>query len=59
VTHWKLVHGIRFTAMPAFKTTLADDDLWRLAAFLKHMDKLPPAVDAAWKKVPSVAPPAP
>ena len=56
-THWKLVHGIRFTAMPAFKTTLADEDLWRISLFLKQMDKLPPAVDAAWKALPSVASP--
>lgn len=54
-THWKLVHGIRFTAMPAFKTTLSDDDLWKLSLFVKHMDKLSPAVDAAWKQIPSVA----
>ena len=55
VTHWKLVHGIRFTAMPAFKTTLSDDDLWKLTLFLKNMDKLPPAVNTAWKQLPSVA----
>ena len=55
-TYWKLKHGIRFTAMPAFGGTLADDDLWKLALFLSKMDKLPPAVDAVWKKVPSVAP---
>jgi mono/diheme cytochrome c family protein len=58
VTHWKLVHGIRFTAMPAFATTLADDDLWKITLFLKHMDNLPPPVDAAWKQLPSVASPA-
>ncbi len=57
VTHWKLVHGIRFSAMPAFANRLTDQDLWRLSAFLKQMDKLPPAVDAAWKKLPSAAPP--
>ena len=56
VTHWKLVHGIRFTAMPAYGKTLTDADLWRLTSFLKQMDKLPAAVDAAWKKLPSAAP---
>jgi len=54
VTFWKLKHGIRFTAMPAFGANLADDDLWKIALFLKHMDKLPPAADAAWKAIPSV-----
>ncbi len=54
-TYWKLKHGIRFTAMPAFGSTLSDEQLWQLAMFLSKMDKLPPAVDAAWKQLPSVA----
>ena len=54
VTFWKLKHGIRFSAMPAFGDNLSDDDLWKVTLFLKHMDKLPPAADAAWKKLPSV-----
>jgi thiosulfate dehydrogenase len=52
---WKVKHGIRFTAMPSFTTTLQDEEIWKIAMFLKQMDKLPPAVDAEWKKVPSVA----
>ncbi len=55
VTFWKLKHGIRFSAMPAFGANLSDDDLWKIALFLKHMDKLPPAADAAWKAIPSVS----
>ncbi len=55
VTFWKLKHGIRFSAMPAFGGNLSDDDLWKLTMFLATMDKLPPQVDAAWKKVPSAA----
>lgn len=55
VTYWKIKHGIRFTAMPSFTTTLKDDEMWKIAIFLKQMDKLPPAVDAEWKKVPSAA----
>jgi len=53
--YWKIAHGIRFSAMPSFKKTLAEDDLWRVTMFLKHMDKLPSAVDAQWKKLPSEA----
>ena len=52
---WKVKHGIRFTAMPSFTTTLQDEEIWKIAMFLKQMDKLPPAVDAEWKKVPSGA----
>jgi mono/diheme cytochrome c family protein len=55
VTHWKLVHGIRFSAMPAFSGTLSDDDLWKITLFVNHMDKLPAAIDTAWKQLPSVA----
>jgi thiosulfate dehydrogenase len=52
---WTVKHGIRFTAMPSFTTTLKDEEIWKIAMFLKQMDKLPPAVDAEWKKVPGVA----
>jgi mono/diheme cytochrome c family protein len=55
-TYWKIEHGIRFSAMPSFASTLADTDAWKVAMFLKRMDALPPAVEAEWKKVPSVAP---
>jgi thiosulfate dehydrogenase len=55
VTFWKIKYGIRFTAMPSFSSTLKEDEIWKIAIFLKQMDKLPPAVDAEWKKVPSAA----
>jgi thiosulfate dehydrogenase len=54
-TYWKIAHGIRFSAMPAFERRLTDTQMWQLAQFLKHLDSLPPAVDAEWKKVPSAA----
>jgi thiosulfate dehydrogenase len=52
---WKVKHGIRFTAMPSFNITLQEEEIWKIAMFLKEMDKLPPGVDAEWRKVPSVA----
>jgi thiosulfate dehydrogenase len=55
VSFWKVKHGIRFTAMPSFAATLQDEQIWKIAMFLKRMDMLPPTVDAEWKKVPSVA----
>jgi len=48
---WKIKHGIRWTAMPSWKDTLNDQQIWTLAQFLKHMDKLPPAAQEAWEKV--------
>ena len=55
VTYWKIAHGIRFSAMPAFEGRLDDTQMWQLTQFLKHMDSLSPSVDAQWKKVPSAA----
>jgi thiosulfate dehydrogenase len=55
VSFWKVKHGIRFTAMPSFAPTLEDEQIWKIAMFVKRTDKLPPAVEAERKKVPSVA----
>jgi len=37
--------------MPSFGYTLSDREIWTLALFLKHMDKLPPAVQQTWQQV--------
>jgi thiosulfate dehydrogenase len=51
VSFWKIKHGIRWTAMPSWKDTLTDEQIWTLTLFLKDMDKLPPAAQDAWQKV--------
>lgn len=51
VSFWKIQHGIRWTGMPSWKGTLNDQQIWTLALFLKHMDKLPPAAEQAWRMV--------
>lgn len=51
VTFWKIKHGIRWTGMPSWESSLTDRQIWTLALFLKHMDKLPPAADQAWRQV--------
>jgi thiosulfate dehydrogenase len=48
---WKIKHGIRWTGMPSWIDTLSDQQIWTLALFLKHMDKLPPAAEQAWQNV--------
>jgi mono/diheme cytochrome c family protein len=48
---WKIKHGIRWTGMPSWKSTLSDEQIWTLALFLAHMNKLPPAAEQAWQKV--------
>ena len=51
LSFWKIKHGIRLTGMPSFANTLNERQIWTIAAFLKHMDKLPPAVQAKWEQV--------
>jgi len=51
VSYWKIKHGIRLTGMPAWGPTMNDRQIWTLALFLKHMDKLPPAAQQAWARV--------
>jgi thiosulfate dehydrogenase len=51
VSFWKVQHGIRWTGMPAWRDTLNDQQIWTLALFLKHMDKLSLAAQQAWEKV--------
>jgi thiosulfate dehydrogenase len=58
-TVWKLQHGIRLTGMPSWRGALTDKQMWTLALFLKHMDKLPPGPEAAWKLVGAGPAPAP
>jgi thiosulfate dehydrogenase len=50
-TVWKIENGIRWTDMPAWHATLTTQQIWTLALFLKHMDKLPPAAEQAWQQV--------
>jgi thiosulfate dehydrogenase len=48
VIYWKVVHGIRFTGMPAFGETLSGREMWQIALFAKHMNSLPPGARSAW-----------
>ena len=48
---WKIKHGIRLTGMPSFGSTLSDREIWTLALFLKHMNRLPASVQPAWQHV--------
>ena len=48
---WIIAHGIRWTGMPSWRGTLNDEQIWTLALFLNHMDKLPPAAGQAWQNV--------
>lgn len=44
---WIAKHGIKMTAMPAFGKTDSDEELWKIAAFVKQMSKVAPQQYAA------------
>ena len=46
---WVTKHGVRMTGMPAWTGILSDDDIWKIVAFIKNSDKLPPETQAAWQ----------
>ena len=51
VSFWKISLGIRWTGMPSWKGSLTERQIWTLALFLRHMDKLSPAAEQAWRQV--------
>ena len=47
---WVTKHGVRMTGMPSWTGILSDDQMWTVAAFIKHSEKLPPEAQEAWRK---------
>ncbi len=47
---WVTKHGVRMTGMPTWSGVLSDDEIWKIVAFIKHSEKLPPDVQAAWQQ---------
>lgn len=43
-------HGIRMTGMPSWDGVISDDDLWKVIAFVKNSNNLPPDVQAMWEQ---------
>jgi mono/diheme cytochrome c family protein len=48
--YWFINHGVRLTGMPAYNKTLKEDEMWKVAMFVKHMRSLPPKAEALWKQ---------
>jgi thiosulfate dehydrogenase len=42
-TYWKAKNGIRLTGMPAYGSSVSDQQLWQVSLLLAHADKLPPS----------------
>jgi mono/diheme cytochrome c family protein len=43
-------NGVRYTGMPAWDGALAEQDMWKVTAFLSQMHRLPPAVREYWQE---------
>jgi thiosulfate dehydrogenase len=54
--YYAISTGVRYTGMPAWNKALADQDIWKVTAFLSRLDKLPPAVQEYWKGAFGVSP---
>jgi thiosulfate dehydrogenase len=55
-TFYTVRTGIRYTGMPGWETLLSEQDIWKVAALLSRLEKLPPAVQDYWKTSFGVAP---
>jgi mono/diheme cytochrome c family protein len=50
---WVTKHGVRMTGMPAWDGIMSDEEIWKVVAFIKHSDKLPPETAAVWQTLAS------
>ena len=50
---WVTKHGVRMTGMPSWSGVMSDEEMWKVIAFIKHSDKLPPETAAAWQQLAS------
>ena len=50
-TYYVVRTGIRYTGMPAWEGTLSEQDMWRVTAFLSHIQNLPPGAASYWHEL--------
>jgi mono/diheme cytochrome c family protein len=55
--YYVIRNGVRYTGMPAWEKNLSDEDIWKVTAFLSHIEKLPQGAQEFWKGTVGVAPP--
>ena len=54
VTYWRVKNGIRLTGMPAFGSSLDEQQMWQVTALVARADKLPPEALDALKPAPPI-----
>jgi len=47
--YWIVSNGIRMTGMPAFKPTHKPDEIWKIVAFVRHLEEITPDEQKALK----------
>lgn len=47
--YWVTKHGVRMTGMPTWDGILSDDEIWKIVAFVKNSNKLPPEAQSVWQ----------
>lgn len=52
-TYWKVANGIRLSAMPEFRHSLTDTQMWQVSLLLANADKISDAVKDKLKPAPS------
>ena len=53
--HWIVKNGIRYTAMGAWQQLMTDEQIWKVTAFVSHIDSLPATlriVEVRWAASP-------
>jgi mono/diheme cytochrome c family protein len=47
--YWIVKNGVRYSGMFAWDGQVADEKIWTVVTFLRHLDSLPPSVAADWR----------
>jgi mono/diheme cytochrome c family protein len=46
--YWIISKGVKMTAMPSWKMSMSDKQMWSIVAYLENMPKIPPGAYQAW-----------
>jgi len=46
--YWIISKGVKMTAMPSWKMSMSDKQMWSIVAYLENMPKIPPGAYRSW-----------
>ena len=47
---WIIQHGVRYTGMAGNGSLMPEENIWKIATFLTHLNDLPPDVNEEWRR---------